>query len=420
MQTRSFANFLNPRSQAALIKHFSTTKAAVTQMDIDLAQDPLNSQQGVDENYRSFVDAQDLGLEATIKSIGHLAKQDLTYEEFSEYMPMADELVMHLEDHMYALTYEQRMDKISKMKPADLMALLEFGIQFNIGGHEYWSLILDLASNQNILKKMKPLDAIEVMNNLKDYGLLKASLTLKICQQVEGQIGKMDAETLSIYLLIFASDHTKDAYKSARQLEEYQKQHEKIAERLQTLVTKLDSEKLGMLMTGIDTDFKYDAFLTKAVKQVEKFLKDNSLDLEYLPYVMSCYGGANVEGAADLILKLENYALDNFQELTAQQAANLIIMNGDIIESAELVEICEKVIAANIDSLQNETHGGSSLLLEVLQGFQNSSHTRPKMLELLVARLAKDFADLSIPDQCEFVRTLYYIEDEAAEQAVAS
>ena len=45
-------------------------------------------------------------------------------------------------------------------------------------------------------------------------------------------------------------------------------------------------------------------------------------------------------------------------------------MNGDIIESAELVEICEKVIAANIDVLQHETHGGSSLLLEVLQGFQ--------------------------------------------------
>ena len=43
-------------------------------------------------------------------------------------MPMADELVIHLEDHMYALTYEQRMAKINKMQPADLTALLEFGI----------------------------------------------------------------------------------------------------------------------------------------------------------------------------------------------------------------------------------------------------------------------------------------------------
>ena len=37
------------------------------------------------------------------------------------------------------------------------------------------------------------------------------------------------------------------------------------------------------------------------------------------------------------------------------------------------------------------------------------------MIELLVARLAKDFAELTITDQCDFVRTLYYIEDEAAE-----
>ena len=188
-----------------------------------------------------------------------------------------------------------------------------------------------MASNQNILKRMKPLDAIEVMNNLKDYGLLKASLTLKICQQVEGQISKMDAETLSIYLLIFASDHTKDAYKAARQLSEYHAQHQKISERLQPIVTKLDAEKLGMLMTGIDTEFKYDAFLKKAIKQVDKFLKDKTLELEYLPYVMSCYGTAKIDGSAAIMSKLENYALDNFQELTGVQAANLIIMNGDSI-----------------------------------------------------------------------------------------
>ena len=167
------------------------------------------------------MDAEDLGLEATIESIANMTKQDMTYEEFSEYAALADELVFHLEDHMYALTYEQRMDKISKMTPSDLSALLQFGIQFNIGGHEYWSLILDLANNQSILKKMKPYDAIEVMNNLKDYGLLKSSLTLKICNQIEGHIAKMDAETLSVYQLIFNSDHAKDAYRAARQEAEY-------------------------------------------------------------------------------------------------------------------------------------------------------------------------------------------------------
>ena len=38
----------------------------------------------------------------------------------------------------------------------------------------------------------------------------------------------------------------------------------------------------------------------------------------------------------------------------------------------------------------------------------------------MVARLAKSIDDLSIQDQCDFVRTLYFIEDEAAEQMVAS
>ena len=42
------------------------------------------------------------------------------------------------------------------------------------------------------------------------------------------------------------------------------------------------------------------------------------------------------------------------------------------------------------------------------------------MLELLIARLAKDFSDLTIQDQCDFVRALYFVEDEAAEQSVAS
>ena len=108
-----------------------------------------------------------------------------------------------------------------------------------------------------------------------------------------------------------------------------------------------------MLMTGLDTEFDYSPFLEKATQQVQKFIKNKSLKLEYLPYIMSAYGAAadKIEGADTILEMLEDYALDNFQQLTAQQTANLIIMNGDIIHSAELVEICEKIIAANIDEL---------------------------------------------------------------------
>ena len=67
-----------------------------------------------------------------------------------------------------------------------------------------------------------------------------------------------------------------------------------------------------MLMTGIDTDFKYDAFLKKATKQIEKFIKDKTLELEYLPYVMSCYNTAKIASSDAILKKLEAYALDNF------------------------------------------------------------------------------------------------------------
>ena len=43
-----------------------------------------------------------------MESISDLAEQELSYSEFDQFYPMADELVSHLEDQLSYLTYEQR------------------------------------------------------------------------------------------------------------------------------------------------------------------------------------------------------------------------------------------------------------------------------------------------------------------------
>ena len=52
MQMRSFAYMNKPITQAALMKHFSTTKAAVTQMEMEIAKDSLKSQSTPERTYR--------------------------------------------------------------------------------------------------------------------------------------------------------------------------------------------------------------------------------------------------------------------------------------------------------------------------------------------------------------------------------
>ena len=110
------------------MKQFSSTKAAVTQMEQDFeksSEKDRKQEQNLKRNLnRKFNEAEDLGLDATIESMCNMAEMDLTYEEFAQYYPLADELTYHLEDHMYALTYEKRMDKIGRMTADDLTRLL--------------------------------------------------------------------------------------------------------------------------------------------------------------------------------------------------------------------------------------------------------------------------------------------------------
>jgi hypothetical protein len=66
--------------------------------------------------------------------------------------------------------------------------------------------------------------------------------------------------------------------------------------------------------------------------------------------------------------KLIQHLLRNFINMTVHQAAALIIYSHDCIDSAELVQICEKVIAASLGDLSKEL-GGTTYILQIYKGF---------------------------------------------------
>lgn len=138
--------------------------------------------------------------------------------------------------------------------------------------------------------------------------------------------------------------------------------------------------------------------------------------LDDVPRLMQAYELANKGENANVsrtLKALEDYALKHFLSLTPNQAAQIIICHGANIQSAELIEICEKTIAADIDQIA-ELHGGFSVILDTLHGFLGAKCARQKVVEVLCSRLTKDISRLNLTEKCEFLRTLTLVEDEAA------
>ena len=79
-----------------------------------------------------------------------------------------------------------------------------------------------------------------------------------------------------------------------------------------------------------------------------------------------------------------------------------MVQCGPVIESIELVEICEKIVAHGLGQLSQQ-EGGAIVVYETWKGFLSSQHSRPKIIELLSERVVTDFALLSREDKCEFV-----------------
>ena len=148
--------------------------------------------------------------------------------------------------------------------------------------------------------------------------------------------------------------------------------------------------------------------------KVQEWTEAGSHDLEELPHIMKAYHTANVEGEYDLLIDmLEEYTLKNFMSMTPSLAAQLIITCGEHLHSAQLVEICEKLIASGLSQMYHQENGAETILL-VYQGFLQSKHTRSKIIELLLENITENISKLSIESQCAFVGSLTSIVDEVA------
>jgi predicted kinase len=79
--------------------------------------------------------------------------------------------------------------------------------------------------------------------------------------------------------------------------------------------------------------------------KVSDWLNEGRISLDDMASILSAYQGSNSPSATELLVELENYTIKNFQRLSSNQAANIIINHNKKMQSAELTEICEKRVA---------------------------------------------------------------------------
>ena len=138
----------------------------------------------------------------------------------------------------------------------------------------------------------------------------------------------------------------------------------------------MNESNYGKLIHAFDDDNDYAAFLDKTSKLVRTMMQEGSINMNDAPHIMRSYDNDSerIAGGKQIVAELENYCLNHFDRMTAEQASELIIMCCHCIESAELVEVCERIIGNNVDFLHEEC--GISFVLEVLLGFGQSKFSR--------------------------------------------
>lgn len=103
---------------------------------------------------------------------------------------------------------------------------------------------------------------------------------------------------------------------------------------------------IGRVCYSLDEEVTMEAFLKKAVgiMRVEDILLDD------LPHVLRAYWQI---GDVETAKSLEAIAIEKFLSLTPNQCANIMVQSGSSIHNAELVEICEKIVASGLDQISS-------------------------------------------------------------------
>lgn len=266
------------------------------------------------------------------------------------------------------------------------------------------------------------------MNQLKDLNMLPNNvLTQMIVQLVRPtQIKKLAPSNLAGLLIILKSDEVTNAFKLSQDegkadiSKVLQGAFSKIEnafldELLKNKNSKIDARIFGQICYTIDEEATMSSFINKVQSRCLLWMKTNELELEELPDVLRAFHLNNEGGIYDEIIeRLENYALKNFIGLTTAQAANLIIQNGYNLKNAELVEVCEKIIAPGINEMYLQDDGASTVL-NLFKEFIQTKHARSKMIELLMDKISTNINMLNTQEQCDFVASLRQVFDELAD-----
>ena len=240
-------------------------------------------------------------------------------------------------------------------------------------------------------------------------------LLYKCLDHIHSQLDTMQTQQIAYYLLILTSDHAL----------EYKEKTDVIAKIEQKLVEKYESltvDDLSKICYSIELHLDQETgvysaemskFLSLMGPAVAQWIAEKAIPFDAMPYLLQAFLASNLKVSPSLRSDLESYVIQNYQNLTPHQAAQLIISAGPLVQNPELIEICEKIIGHGIHQLLDSPYGAQNLL-SLFDSMLGCQASRPKMIALLVDTLASEFNSLATPSQIEFLGLLAHVLDETA------
>ena len=142
---------------------------------------------------------EEMELRRIVEAMCNLATMDLTYSQFEESAPMADELVHYLTESLENKHYVN--NTIDEQQVGNLAA---FGTKFSIDEPVYWEMVT-LALEDN-LKEMRATQIMQTMTLLQESGRLDEATLFNCLDELKGKLASLKPSECSFYLLVLTSD----------------------------------------------------------------------------------------------------------------------------------------------------------------------------------------------------------------------
>ena len=142
---------LNPIIGVNNVRFFSpaTAYAAVTEME-------QTFHESTHQTYESFNNT-DLTLESVLTQMQAMERQDMSFEDFQSFFPLADELVHY---------FEELHDESHQMTATQTLSLISFGSKFTISSMVFWDFVLQSIKSKPVQDSLSAIQTIKSMNAL--------------------------------------------------------------------------------------------------------------------------------------------------------------------------------------------------------------------------------------------------------------